>query len=127
MKELEKEWAKYKYWVMAKSHKSYNDIRQLFKDNQKVDDKEFYEIIHELENQKESVKDEVNAMEHIWGYFKKHATQKEKNDFLFYKEQYLMKQIELNKIKEYLYYLSTKYQEEYLLKSYYFIEQKSVE
>lgn len=120
IKYLEMEWAKYKYSILEKSHKSYLEIRKLLKDKKSYPSLEFYNIIEESFEIEESPKDYVNSLNHVWGYFKNKATEKEKNNYFRLLNRY---EKGLNKgelVKNFLYKLSVKYDEKYLYKSYYF-------
>ena len=76
-KECEELWAKNKYYVLSKSHKVYLEIREYLKENE-VDILVLNEKIQKSSNIKESKKDFSNAVLHIWGYFKKEASEIEK-------------------------------------------------
>lgn len=118
--QLEKEWARYKYVVMSKSQKHYNDLRILFKDNKSVDAQSMYRIIDESLQMPENTKYSINAFDHIWGYFKHKATDKEKDGYLSKKEKYLQGTLSYKSLLSYLQKLSIKYDVEYLLDSYLF-------
>lgn len=117
---LEKEWAKYKYWVMSRSQKAYNDLRALFKNNDTVSLDDFYKIIDEVSDTEEDPKAEHNAFEHVWGYFKNIATDDEKEVFLNVLNEYRKASISRSNVYEILYAYAQKYQVKYLLDSYYF-------
>ena len=69
-KECEELWAKNKYFVLSKSHKTYLEIRGYLKGTE-LDILWLNEKIQETRDMKESKKDFSNAILHIWGYFKK--------------------------------------------------------
>lgn len=118
--ELEKEWSKYKYTILERSQNHYLKIRELLKDKEYCSPVSFYNLI---ESGLESVGDigsYVNAAQHVWGYFKKIATEKEKIDFLKLLERYQNNEIRVNSSKNYLKKLAVKYEQNYLLNSYYF-------
>ena len=96
-KTLEKEWARYKYWVMSKSQKAYNEIRSLFRNNKELSVFEFYSVIDNLRAEPFSLKDESNTLLHIWGYFKNIALLKEKE--FFFKNYELFGEGEIKKEK----------------------------
>lgn len=120
MRVLEKEWARYKYLVMSKSYKLYSEIRKLFSNNQEVDAIEFYRIVDEALALPTSKAQELVAIEHIWGYFKKTTSDKTKEKFLSLLDKYKEDKVSLKKIKSFLYVLTKTQEQEYLLKSYYF-------
>lgn len=112
-------WSKYKYVVMERSYSDYKKISQnIGLDNYTYD--EFISCINEIVL-KDAIKNQaINTMHHIWGYFKKVATNKEKLEFFNMIEKYNSNQIELNKIKKLLKKYAVKYDSKYLLESYYF-------
>jgi UV DNA damage endonuclease len=63
---------------------------------------------------------ENNALLHIWGYFKNHATHEEKAVFEEKHSLWLNHQGSLLDLKKELYALSVKYDQVYLLNSTYF-------
>ena len=73
-KECEELWAKNKYYVLSKSHKTYLDIREYLKEKE-VDILVLNEKIQKVRDMKESKKDFRNAILHIWGYFKKQSSE----------------------------------------------------
>ncbi|HPB16132.1 MAG TPA: UV DNA damage repair endonuclease UvsE [Clostridia bacterium] len=122
---LEDEWARYKYSVLEKSHKHYLEIRNLIKDKNSYPVMEFYSLIEEALKMQGSVNSSINAFEHVWGYFKDKADDKEKKKIQALIENYksgTSVNIENDsiKVKSFLMKLSEKYNEAYLLNSYYF-------
>ncbi|MFA5341280.1 MAG: UV DNA damage repair endonuclease UvsE [Clostridia bacterium] len=122
---LEEEWAKYKYSILERSHKHYLQLRNLIKNKASYPVKDFYALIEEALNMEATVNSAVNAFEHVWGYFKYKADEKEKQ-----KMQALLNSFkntmgrttenDLSRIKSFLMKLSEKYNETYLMNSYYF-------
>lgn len=120
IKKLELEWSRYKYKILENDHKSYLDIRTLLKDKTKYPAIEFYGIIEyalESEGDKGS---KTNALMHVWGYFKKQVTEKEKVSFMKKVYDFEKDKININRMKNILFKLAEKYNEKYLLNSYYF-------
>lgn len=115
---MEKEWARYKYWVMARSQSTYDLLRLMFKDQKQVKPLEFYELVDSLRSSDVNLGAQVNAFQHAWGYFKKVATTSEKDKFLTMIETITVDNI--RQIYRYLYKLAEKYEVRYLLDSYYF-------
>lgn len=116
---LEQEWARYKYWVMARSQHAYNDLRVLFK-NAPVDPIEFYRCVDSLIEVEPAVSSHVNAFQHVWGYFKDVATDKEKQQFLKLIDSYKAETIKSGRIYTFLEKLSRAYGVTYLNESYFF-------
>lgn len=121
IKELEKEWARYKYLVLEHSPQIYNEIRSLLKDKNEYPVKEFYQLIDKALAKEVSIKHLVNASDHIWGYFRKKEDEKsrEKVDKFYQK---IENGGTSKALKRYLWKLAKKYNEEYLLESLYFID-----
>ena len=80
----------------------------------------FYKLIEEAVAGKKR-KGFVNAAQHVWGYFKKCATEDEKKDFLMMMDDYKAGKTDIEEIKKNLWELAVKYNMKYLLESYYFI------
>lgn len=117
---LEREWAKYKYYVLSSSPKTYQKIRNLLKNKSNPNALQFYNLIEESLNTKPLKKTQINSLQHIWGYFKKTATEKEKEKFKKLLLSYTKNERSITYIKNYLYKLAYKYSIEYLLDSLYF-------
>lgn len=117
---LEKEWSLYKYSILEKSQSHYNQIRQLLKDKTERISVPFYRLIEEGLMVKENKGQAINTLQHVWGYFKKVASDEEKQSFLGLIDAYQSDEIDLNTVKDYLQQLAIKYKEAYLLKSLYF-------
>ncbi len=117
---LELDWSKYKYTILEKSPTNYNKIRQLLKDKDSYPVIEFYKLIEESLVLPENVGLTINAFDHVWGYFKRFATDKEKLQYqkllMAYREGTKRKQL----VKNLLERLAIKYESTYLLDSYYF-------
>ena len=95
-KECEELWAKNKYYVLSKSHKVYLEIREYLK---------------------ESKKDFSNAILHLWGYFKKQATEMEKQGLFNILEEYMGGKNNQRSLIEYIKILLKKYPNKYLQES----------
>lgn len=120
IKVAEKEWSRYKYLVLGKSASNYLKIREILKNKNQFKADEFYRIIDDSLLMKENVPSEVNALQHVYGYFKKMASKKEKEVFLSNLMKYQESKITLNKVKKQLRTLALKYEINYLINSYYF-------
>lgn len=118
--EAEKEWARYKYLVLGKSQGAYGEIREMLKDKENFSSFGFYKTIDDALLLEENVMREIIALEHVYGYFKKVASEKEKQSILKLINQYKNRETSLDKIKAGLKRLAKKYNESYLLSSYYF-------
>ncbi len=117
---IEKEWSRYKYLVLSKSHTGYTKIRQLLKDFDNDKTLTFYHMIEHNLSLPNEIGNQVNAAQHVWGYFKDMATVKEKNQFAKLLQDYQDNKVNLTRVKNYLYKLTSEYQIQYLIDSYYF-------
>ena len=115
-RECEELWAKNKYFVLSKSHKTYLEIRRYLKGTE-LDILWLNEKIQETRDMKESKKDFSNAVLHIWGYFKKDASTIEKKVLFDILNEYMEGKSNQNSVIEYLNTLLKKYPNEYLEKS----------
>ena len=115
-KECEELWAKYKYYVLSKSHKAYLDIREYLKAKE-VDIVFLQEKIQNARNLKESKKDFSNAILHVWGYFKKDASETEKQGLFIVLEEYMEGKNEQESVLQYINTLLKKYPNKYLQES----------
>ena len=115
-KECEELWAKNKYYVLSKSHKAYLDIREYLKENE-VDILSLHEKIQKVRDIKESKKDFSNAILHVWGYFKKEASEVEKQGLFNILEEYMQGKNNQESVIEYINTLLKKYPNKYLQES----------
>lgn len=121
IKALESEWSKYKYSVLEKSPCNYAEIRRLLSDRKEYPAVPFYNLIEDALQTQTSVRYSVNTAQHIWSYFKDTAADKEKSNFLKSIEDYHQGKTSKRVIKNYLRRMAVKYQQKYLLESYYFV------
>ena len=115
-KECEELWAKNKYYVLSKSHKAYLDIREYLKEKE-VDILFLHEKIQKVRDIKESKKDFSNAILHVWGYFKKEASEIEKQGLFNILEEYMEGKNNQEYVIEYINILLTRYPNKYLQES----------
>lgn len=118
--DLELEWSKYKYCVLEKSPVNYNKIREILKDKESYPVLEFYSIIEESLEKDLNIGNGVNALQHVWGYFKDEADEKEKRRFEKLLLEFQTGDGKLQSVKNHLNKLAVKYNSEYLLNSLYF-------
>ena len=115
-KDCEELWAKNKYYVLSKSQKVYLEIREYLKQKD-VDILFLNEKIQRARNIEESKKDFNNAILHVWGYFKKEATEIEKQGLYKLLQEYMRGKNNQKSVIEYINILLKKYPNEYLQKS----------
>ena len=115
-KECEELWAKNKYYVLSKSHKAYLDIREYLKEKE-VDIAFLQRKIQNARNLKESKKDFSNAILHVWGYFKKDASETEKQGLFIVLDEYMEGKNNQESVIQYINALLKKYPNKYLQES----------
>ena len=115
-KECEDVWAKNKYYVLSKSHKAYLEIREYLKEKE-ADILSMHEKIQKVRDVKESKKDFSNAILHVWGYFKKEASEIEKQGLFNILEEYMQGKNNQESVIEYINTLLKKYPNKYLQES----------
>lgn len=120
IKRLEDEWSKYKYSVLENSPSNYLKVRNLLKDKENYPSIRFYNLIEEALETQITSGNSLNASMHIWGYFKNRADEREKKAFLKSVEDFRQEKISISTIKKKLWKMALKYNEAYLLNSYYF-------
>ena len=80
-------WARNKYLVLSHSSNIYNEIRQYLK-NEEVEVSQVQEKIDRACQIPEHRGQICNAFQHIWGYFKKKATDAERKDYMLLLDRY---------------------------------------
>lgn len=109
-----KQWAKYKYLVMEKGYDLYKKGSAMV--NSDIDIIQFYEFIDNCLEMPFNQGNFKNTVQHILGYFKDKANEKEKNQVI----NLIENEKDYKKIKEKIRKLAVKYSVNYLLDSYYF-------
>ena len=112
-KDCEELWAKNKYYVLSKSHKAYLEIREYLKEKE-VDIGYLQGKIQSVKDIEESKKDFNNAILHVWGYFKKDASETEKQGLFALLEEYMKGENSQEAVIQYLNALLRKYPNKYL-------------
>ena len=102
--------------MLSKSHKAYLDIREYLKEKE-VDILSLHEKIQKVRDIKESKKDFSNAILHVWGYFKKEASEIEKQGLFNILEEYMEGKNNQESVIEYINTLLKKYPNKYLQES----------
>lgn len=121
IKALEQEWSRYKYLILERSPVSYEAIRALLKEKSAYPATVFYWMLEDAMKIRPETGNAINAAQHVWGYFRDIATDNEKQSFLRYTEECRQGSQGAGKLKKLLWKLTEKYQEPYLLNSYYFV------
>lgn len=121
VRELEKQWSRYKYTVLERSPNTYKEIREFLKNKKDFSAVGFYTLLENGLLKTGDTGSQINAMQHVWGYFKNCASEKEKEHFFLCLENYKLQKIQLKTVKNVLKKLAEKYDRKYLLDSYYFL------
>ncbi len=105
-------WARNKYLVLSHSSNIYNEIRQYLK-NEEVEVSHVQELIDRACQIPEHRGQVCNAFQHIWGYFKKKATDTERKDYMLLLDCYRFGQASkedlIAKTRELLYHYPNTY------------------
>lgn len=117
---LEKEWGRYKYAILEMSPAIYQAIRTLLKDKEAYPVQEFYRLIDTALAEELRAGYAENAAAHVWGYFKKQATDAERRQYEKNLSNYRNNTGTLATLKRQLFKLAEKYDVDYLLQSLYF-------
>ena len=80
-------WARNKYLVLSHSSNIYNEMRQYLK-NEQVEVSKVQEMIDRACQIPEHRGQVCNAFQHVWGYFKKKATDAERKDYMLLLDRY---------------------------------------
>ena len=118
--QLEKEWSRYKYNVLESSPRIYQEIRDLLKDKSSYPVIEFYKLLDQALETVPTLGTSVNALEHVWGYFKDIADDKERTWYAKTIDSASNDILSLSAAKKKLWSMVDKYDEKYLKNSYYF-------
>ncbi|MGB9344256.1 UV DNA damage repair endonuclease UvsE [Trichococcus sp.] len=117
---LEKEWGRYKYAILERSPTIYQAIRTLLKDKEAYPVLEFYRLIDTAFAAEIRPGYAENAAAHVWGYFKRQATEAERRKYEKDLANYRSKTNTIATLKRQLFKLAEKYESDYLLQSLYF-------
>lgn len=118
---LEREWARYKYAILDRDQASYQALRQLLKDKQDYPAVAFYETVERALALPASVGSFRNAAQHVWGYLAPHATERERASFTALMTRFERSEAGAAAVKRRLHLLAERYDQTYLLESYYFV------
>ena len=119
-KDLETEWARYKYYVLSRSARNYQVIRELLKAKREPVAKEFYTLIESAMRLPEDIGAQVNAAEHVWGYMSGDSTKAERNRYEKLLQAYRNGDGSIATVKKHLLVCAKRQNQGYLLDSYYF-------
>ena len=106
-------WARNKYLVLSHSSNIYNEIRQYLK-QEVVEVSQVQEMIDRACQIPEHRGQVCNAFQHIWGYFKKKATDAERKDYMLLLDCYRFGQASKEDVIDKTRYLLKRYPNTYL-------------
>lgn len=112
---IEKLWREEKYNVLFHSQHHYNDIRALLKQSPSLS--EVQHAICDALNTQPTKGTMINAYDHMWGYFKKVATNNEKSQSETLKEAFINDSCQSDELLYFLKTLADKYKITYLQNS----------
>lgn len=120
IQDVEREWTRYKYFVLSRSSTLYSQIRNLLKDKNNPDPLAFYQLIEKALMLPEDPGAQINAIQHIWGYVNKKASARDKKRYLSLVDGYRSGKTSVQTLKRFLFRLSGEQSVEYLVNSLYF-------
>ncbi|WKY47974.1 UV DNA damage repair endonuclease UvsE [Eubacteriaceae bacterium ES3] len=118
---LTEEWRKYEYAVLEGSPVNYLEIRKLLRNQDENSVIKFYTLIEEALLDVPTLGNAINVAQHIWGDFRNLANAQEKKYFLKLIQRYEQGEIPLKTVKNDLWKLVIKYEQDYLKDIYYFV------
>ena len=116
---LEKEWARYKYEVLEQAPDVYVLIRQLLQDKKSYPVQSFYQAIENAADREVTTGHAVNAAQHVWGYLKVHASEREKRQFENQLKRYQEGRLSNESLKRFLCRVASSQNQPYLDQSLY--------
>ena len=119
---LELDWSRYKYLILENAPAVYQQIRELLKDRNAYPAVEFYHLVEAAMKETPAPGNAENAALHVWGYFKKQASESEKKQFADRLARFRQRETGIAPVKSCLLTLSRKYEQKYLLDSLYFYQ-----
>lgn len=117
---LEREWARYKYAILEHDQAAYQALRQLLKDKHGYPAVPFYETVERALALPEDPGSFRNAAQHVWGYVSPHVTMRERTSFDTLMTRFGRGEATGEAVKRRLLLLAERYEQSYLLESYYF-------
>lgn len=117
---LKNEWKKYKYYILEKSKDTYNYIENLINSEKEYPAIEFYKTIENSFFIPYEFSNSLYAINYIWSYLCKKASEDEILHFNRIIERLNRKTVSINLVKKFLFKISLKYNNDKLINSYYF-------
>ncbi|WP_052255186.1 YbgA family protein [Salinicoccus sp. YB14-2] len=115
---IEKKWAKEKYKVMMHSQKHYERIRKELKGNPDIEVLDVLDVLIDEAMENTPTKGSIiNTYNHMWGYFKKVCTEKERTTAMDMEEKFKAQEVESEALLKFIAELADKYEVKYLQNS----------
>lgn len=112
---IEQLWREEKYRVLLHSQKQYDAIREKLKNQTSYEEiRMMIEHAITIDPSQGSV---INAYDHMWGYFKKLATDEEKQKSQTLKQQFVNHGVSIHDLMSFLNVLANKYEVHYIQQS----------
>lgn len=112
---MEQLWAREKYRVMFHSQKHYNEIREALKGEFSYEEAEV--MVNDALSVPPTKGSMMNAIDHMWGYFRKVCDEDERVEYKRLKEEFLQGRVGHEILLAFIGRLAQKYNRQYLLKS----------
>lgn len=112
---IEQLWREEKYRVLLHSQKQYDAIREKLKSQ--VSYEEIRMMIEHAITIEPSQGSVINAYDHMWGYFKRWATDEEKQSAQKLKELFINHEVSIHDLMSFLNVLAIKYEVHYIQQS----------
>lgn len=120
IREIEEEWAIYKYLILSRSSATYNEIREMLKSKDTSVLKDFYFKIESAINLPQNIGAEINAAEHVWGYVNKLCSNAQRNRYHKLLGEFKDDKCSIKSLKNHIFKCAIEQNVEYLMNSYYF-------
>ncbi|MCR3923513.1 MAG: YbgA family protein, partial [Firmicutes bacterium] len=118
---LELEWSRYKYLILEASPVRYHAMEKLLNGNSSYPALAFYNDIEEALQEEKSKENFLNAAQQIWHAFEHRVSPAEVKSIFKSMGMYKENQLSSSAIKNRLWKIAVKYQQENLVNSYYFV------
>ncbi|WP_342388563.1 YbgA family protein [Salinicoccus bachuensis] len=118
MKERERTeqlWVREKYRVMFHSQKHYNEIREALKGESSYEEAEA--LVNDALEVQPTKGSMMNAIDHMWGYFRDVCDEEERAEYKRLKEEFLQGRAAPETLLAFIGSLAEKYKRQYLLRS----------
>jgi UV DNA damage endonuclease len=120
VKELEEEWARYKYYVLSRYTNLYSNIRNIVKVNNKVSTEKFYNVVEQAMKLSEDKTSQINAVKYFWGFIDPKCTENEKRKYNKLFDEYKNENGSLKSLKNYVHKCAKSKNIDFIEESYYF-------